>query len=266
MMASESDLEQLLESPQRPRSISLRPVAAVVGGLSVIALGLLVHTPSNLRIRVGGFLGLEEEDDEVSSTCLEMGVYYADPHKMENTERTVEIMAEACQQRCFNTPGCEHFTFWPDGGCLLTDVSSTAKAAPYKYSDTISGPAHCGKLPSGTELPQPLADKDDDVADTDDASGAAVKATVLPGVNGTTCAAYPACVAVGISQGSCCPNEEQVSLGCCNGFPPPVVELKIAAGSECSAFPACAEMGMTGACCPAADGMRLSCCDEVSTI
>ena len=32
-------------------------------------------------------------------------------------------------------------------------------------------------------------------------------------------AMYPACVAVGISQGDCCPNQDHVTLGCCDGFP-----------------------------------------------
>ena len=41
---------------------------------------------------------------------------------------------------------------------------------------------------------------------------------------------YPACVAVGISQGDCCPNQDHVKLGCCDGFPKIVEdsELKMA--------------------------------------
>ncbi|CAK9076515.1 unnamed protein product [Durusdinium trenchii] len=41
----------------------------------------------------------------------------------------------------------------------------------------------------------------------------------LPGVNGSTCASYPACVAAGMSQGNCCPNLNHIALDCCDGFP-----------------------------------------------
>lgn len=42
--------------------------------------------------------------------------------------RTVEFSAEACQQRCQVLDDCAHFTFWPDGGCLLTAEISYPKA------------------------------------------------------------------------------------------------------------------------------------------
>ena len=38
--------------------------------------------------------------------------------------RSVEFSAEACQTRCQVVPECSHFTFWPDGGCLLTGEES----------------------------------------------------------------------------------------------------------------------------------------------
>ena len=37
---------------------------------------------------------LEEGD------CFQQGMFYSDPVKMEGTERTVELAADACQQRC----------------------------------------------------------------------------------------------------------------------------------------------------------------------
>ena len=267
MAAPGSDIEELLEVEVQERSSAPcsfpRRLAVVFVGLILVVVGLLLQKDTRgLRRQMGGFVDLQAE----AEPCLEMGMFYADPHKMDNTERTVEDTAEACQQRCAQTDGCAHFTFWPDGGCLLTDATSTAKAAAYKYSDTVSGPASCGDSsvsPAGVASGIQAA-----VDGATDAVSQSVQALVAPapGVNGSSCSAYPACVAVGISEGNCCPNDDKVALGCCNGFPPKVVEVKIAAGSECSAFPACARMNMTGACCPAADGIRLSCCDAITSV
>ena len=264
MMPPSSDMEELLEAPERRHksfsgriAMVLATVLAMVGMSAVVLLSQKGST--GLRGKIGGFLGLDETMDE---TCFEKGMFYADPHKMDGTERTVESSVEACQQRCGDTPGCAHFTYWPDGGCLITDDSSMAKAAPYKYSETVSGPAFCSQSPSE------IASEAQGVVESADADAKSVESLVAPapGVNGTFCAAYPACVAVGISEGSCCPNDDKVALGCCSGFPPKVPEVKIAAGTECSAFPACARMNMSGACCPAADGIRLSCCDVIMSV
>eukprot|EP00435_Cladocopium_sp_Y103_P031732 s1164_g8.t1 len=224
-----------------------------------------------------GVVALEE------ISCFESGMFYADPIKMDGTERTVEFTADACQQRCQVVEDCAHFTFWPDGGCLLTGDISYPKAAPAKYAATLSGPKFCG---AGDD-----DDGEDDVvtpeADSSGSSGSsglvtpgssglvAPEPAALPtlppaaeskpaiaavaGVNGTTCSLYPACVAAGIKdileigvtflcrfanlpigeEGDCCPNADQVSLGCCNGFPKQVEEVKIMEGTECSLFPAC---------------------------
>ena len=45
-------------------------------------------------------------------------MYYADPVKLDASERTVEFSAELCQQRCQGVPECSHFTFWPDPGTI----------------------------------------------------------------------------------------------------------------------------------------------------
>ncbi len=44
-------------------------------------------------------------------------------------------------------------------------------------------------------------------------------ASQLGATRSMTEAMYPACVAVGIAEGDCCPNGDHVTLGCCNGFP-----------------------------------------------
>ena len=238
-----SDMEELLETPERSRMSFSARAAMVLAGVGLAALALLsLRGSTGLRSKMSGFPSLDE-------TCLEKGMFYANPHKMDLTERTVESSPSACQQRCRDIFSCTHFTYWPDGGCLVTDDSSVAKAAPYQYSDVVSGPSYCGGRPqaavgsdvfSGSETPDVVAPP--------------------PGVNGTTCAAYPACVAVGISQGNCCPNDDKVALGCCKGFQLPMAKaIPITIGAECTLFPGCANV--TGACCPAADGTRLACCD-----
>ena len=131
--------------------------------------------------------------------CFEPGMYYAEPTKLEGTARTVELSAEACQQRCQVVEDCAHFTFWPDGGCLLTPEISYPKATPVKFSATVSGPKFC-------DVPAAHAA---DAAGGSATWGAAETPTSpkpLAGINGTTCSKYPACVAAGDSPPKTCLN------------------------------------------------------------
>lgn len=48
--------------------------------------------------------------------------------------------SQACQALCAKTSGCGHFSFWSDGGCLLT--SETAHAI--KHGGVVSGGPTCG--------------------------------------------------------------------------------------------------------------------------
>ncbi len=52
----------------------------------------------------------------------------------------VTAICQACQALCAKTSGCGHFSYWSDGGCLLT--SETAHAI--KHSGVISGGPTCG--------------------------------------------------------------------------------------------------------------------------
>mmetsp|Transcript_35813 Transcript_35813/g.58631 ORF Transcript_35813/g.58631 Transcript_35813/m.58631 type:complete len:280 (-) Transcript_35813:47-886(-) len=279
-MAESSDLEQLLEAPApSPRRWS---GAWLLGGVSLAVVAVLSVKHGRLG-KLGHFVGLQE----VEESCFEVGMYYADPVKLDATERTVETSAELCQQRCQVVPECSHFTFWPDGGCLLTGEVSYVKAAPFKFSSTVTGPKFCpGAVQDAKDAISAAADagKDGDVSglqesvvnsgiqqaqsswgamDSAKENVANVATEVLPGVNGTSCSLYPACVDVGIKEGNCCPNDDKVSLGCCNGFPKVAEEVKIAAGSECEKFPACAKLNITGGCCPTPDGIQLGCCSEI---
>ena len=266
-----SDLEELLEEteqPQRKWSFPKR-ILVILGVVGLSGLAVLSFRGKGLRSNSKAFVSFQEVDDETGddtgavTNCFVLGMYYAEPVKIPGTERTVELTPELCQQRCQVLDGCTHFTFWPDGGCLLTGEESYVKAAPYKYSATMTGPKFCqgaidaakeaiAKIPDTADGDSGLQPVTDIVAagveqaqstwgaatDAVDTVESAAKEVIppSPGVNGTSCSMYPACVAVGIADGDCCPNADAVSLGCCDGFAKPVEEVKIAAGSECSKF------------------------------
>jgi len=304
-----SDLEELLEVDHEVDTVERGLVcssrffrgAMVFGTMTLVAATIWSVRGNDAKAAHGSLVTLQENE------CFETGMYFADPVKLPGSERTVEFSAEACQQRCQVLDDCAHFTFWPDGGCLLTAEISYPKTTPQKYAATVSGPKFCG-LPDGD---------DDAVAATDGTSGlvapdsgssglvapdsgssglvapdsgssglvapVVLPATLaplpalpdtatlkplaiamVPGINGTSCNLYPACLDAGITEGDCCPNAEQVSLGCCNGFAAQAVEVKVAAGTECSLFPNCVALNITaGACCPTADGIQLGCCQSI---
>ena len=263
MASTGSDVELLLED-QRPEHRSFafpRRVALALGCVGLVTIGVLARGGTRgLRSKSGAFVVLDAMAD-----CFEASTYYSSPIKMAGTERTSEVTQEACQQRCLSVDGCAHFTFWPDGGCLLTDESSVASPAPEKHAETVSGPPYCGEKPAAVETDVDIDAEDGEEKASVETPTLAPVPTVapIPGINGTTCAKYPACVAHGIEEGNCCPNDDNVALGCCMGFPPVVAAPKIAAGTECSSFPSCVALNITGACCPTPDGTRLGCCDSI---
>ncbi|CAJ1404910.1 unnamed protein product [Effrenium voratum] len=259
-----SDLEGLLEErPEAaPRRWGAARYAALAGLLGLAALALAkAGSLAKLRGATGELLGLESMSD-----CFKVGMFYTNPHKMMGTERMMEETAVMCQQRCSQVGGCAHFTFWPDGGCLLSGPEATLKATPFQFSEAVTGPPDCRFV----EEPEAVSTWGADAAlggvQQAGEKVAEVKEKVAevappsPGVNGTACSAYPACMMMGMNQGDCCPNADKVSLGCCSGFPPPIQQVKMVPGSECSSFPACVMLNVTGACCPTATGTRLGCC------
>eukprot|EP00435_Cladocopium_sp_Y103_P021501 s1164_g5.t1 len=245
-----SDLEELLEDFPAERLESPRRFAI----LKALAVGVVVLAALGfLTVRVGG---------------------------LQKASRKFLALEETEETPCFQVvPECSHFTFWPDGGCLLTGEGSAIKAAPFKFSGTKVGPKFCqeaidaanaaidaaaaqvdGEEAAG--LPT-LAPATLEATESDIHEAAMAITQMLPGINGTSCSAYPACVAAGIKEGECCPNAEKVSLGCCDGFPKVVPQVQILLGSECEKFPACAKLNMTGGCCPTPDGVKLGCCLEI---
>mmetsp|Transcript_79125 Transcript_79125/g.139681 ORF Transcript_79125/g.139681 Transcript_79125/m.139681 type:complete len:327 (-) Transcript_79125:312-1292(-) len=318
-----TDMEGLLKEEQQSHvktSPRLWRFLGTAGGIMAVGIIAVLAIPKRLReSEMTAVIGLESVPDN----CFKQGMYFAGPIKMAGQEKTLEADAKGCQARCAGVEGCAHFTFWPDGGCMLTSNTSYPMPSPVTYSMTVVGPASCDEVKGYAEYMSPgptfcegalvregpsagpaacsmLCDELEDckfysiwhtggknwcrTTTSCDSVGeqadhnitiykknqppptvpapSTVAGPATPGVNGTECSAYPACVAVNIASGSCCPNSDGVVLGCCNGFPAPVVASVVAAGTECAAAPGCKALNLTaGACCPTADGTRLGCCD-----
>eukprot|EP00930_Biecheleria_cincta_P036833 TRINITY_DN25247_c0_g1_i1.p1 TRINITY_DN25247_c0_g1~~TRINITY_DN25247_c0_g1_i1.p1 ORF type:complete len:266 (-),score=56.18 TRINITY_DN25247_c0_g1_i1:190-987(-) len=176
----------------------------------------------------------ELEVDALDLDCYKKGMFYADPIKLPGSARTDEANHTACQARCAATSGCSHFTFWPDGGCLLTGVVSSLKASPEELSGSVVGPKVC-TFEAVTTLPPVDWSIDVPPPVVPDANAVTVYDSFIPtvdpaivnksaGVNGTACSAYPECAALQMT-GNCCPNDEGVALGCCS---PGVLEVAVA--------------------------------------
>jgi len=92
-----------------------------------------------------------------SSGCFMNHTYFKElsgKYSMPFGERSEEVSLRACQLRCANTPGCEHFSYWNDGGCHLT--SYTAYSQPFNNldsTDVISGPRSCAEVFPETSWP-----------------------------------------------------------------------------------------------------------------
>eukprot|EP00441_Pelagodinium_beii_P045766 CAMPEP_0197623200 /NCGR_PEP_ID=MMETSP1338-20131121/3252_1 /TAXON_ID=43686 ORGANISM="Pelagodinium beii, Strain RCC1491" /NCGR_SAMPLE_ID=MMETSP1338 /ASSEMBLY_ACC=CAM_ASM_000754 /LENGTH=657 /DNA_ID=CAMNT_0043193095 /DNA_START=6 /DNA_END=1979 /DNA_ORIENTATION=- len=65
--------------------------------------------------------------------------------QMPGTTRSIEVNAYMCQQRCAETEGCEHFSYWKDGGCLLSSYAAYSNLfeGSTASNGVISGPKVC---------------------------------------------------------------------------------------------------------------------------
>lgn len=93
----------------------------------------------------------EQEDRETQDgdDCFTSGVYWREKNRaitMPGTHRTKKSSPEKCQALCAKTTGCGHFSFWSDGGCLLTSSSAYA----VKHSGVLSGGPSCGGASADT--------------------------------------------------------------------------------------------------------------------
>lgn len=169
-----SDAEGLLEttadtelgavsSDQLPRRIGTwsRAGASAVMLAAVLCLTYLLQSRpggSNAidSAQVADFVEFFDLTGMATEKCYLNKTYYVElsgQYKMPGTSRTMHRNAFGCQQKCARTPGCEHFSFWMDGGCLLTSYSAYATlhrdADGKDTSEVISGPRICKEMSDG---------------------------------------------------------------------------------------------------------------------
>ncbi|CAK9093556.1 Apple domain-containing protein [Durusdinium trenchii] len=234
----EWDLERWERDEKRASSLLRRSALAALGAGMAFGLALAAWmTPKE-----GLDLRLLAADPALPEGCFKHGVL-VHPPKNVGSSKTYEASPRDCQLRCASSMPCAEFSWWPDGSCILSDQKSIVRAAQHKSFGAVIGPRSCDERPVTYEVAVRTAE-----------------APVVIGIHGRTCSAYAQCVEEGIIEGNCCPNNELVSLSCCNSSPPPVRKPIYSMGAECSAFPLCAAANMTGACCPTTSGVRLQCC------
>lgn len=72
--------------------------------------------------------------------CFEMDVLW-EPLDMKDELPSQEVDEWACQQKCFSTSGCSHFSYWTLGGfCHLQDQYALRRG---RRPGFVSGPFHC---------------------------------------------------------------------------------------------------------------------------
>jgi len=90
-----------------------------------------------LQSKKDGQLGFDADG------CFESNSYWLElsgTPTMEGTSKSIAATAAECQRHCSLAPGCGHFSFWHDGGCLLTSDSASSR----QHGGVVSGPATCG--------------------------------------------------------------------------------------------------------------------------
>ena len=105
---------------------------------------------------------------------------------------------DECEQRCDNRTDCLWYSYWKSDDerhwCRLTEHCQTL-SAEFDYKVFV----YKKKNPQMQE--------------------AGLRGAIAPknlGVHGRQCSAYPACAAVNLTMGNCCPNNNRLSLSCCN--------------------------------------------------
>ncbi|CAE7754004.1 unnamed protein product [Symbiodinium sp. CCMP2456] len=261
-----SDVELLLsEENQLPQVSSFpRRVALALGVVGLVGLGLAANrgVPGLTKNGSGEFVLLAED-------CMEYGTYYTNPHKMVGTDRSNERSASACQDRCKNIPGCAHFSFWPDGGCMVTGPESMARAAPPRFSATVSGPASCGggaEEPPAASVSGPVSDSSSGLTVPDSADLESAGLITEGGSSGLVLGASPKMPQVPTvlpAELPDVPTMAPIELPEISS-PPPTKPIAGVNGTQCSAYPACIASGIKeGECCPTKANVPLGCCSGI---
>mmetsp|Transcript_36505 Transcript_36505/g.85501 ORF Transcript_36505/g.85501 Transcript_36505/m.85501 type:complete len:316 (+) Transcript_36505:32-979(+) len=257
--------------------------AAVLALLGAAALSALVagrRRKLPLFSEAENLVGL----DGIPDGCFKRGMFYAGPHKLEGSTRTVEATPQDCQLRCGRTFACAQFSWWPDGGCLLTDDSSELKASTFKWSWTVVGPRSCEDLSaydaldsSGDSFCQDVssyAGPSEGLHDCKakcDRDGRCKFFSIWMTGGQHWCRLTASCVGLSHQPGHTIGvyKRHQMALP---GSPFEVsqpVALPFAGfdaykgvnGTSCDAYPACRAAGLAGRCCPNHEKVTLSCCN-----
>lgn len=131
----------------RPRSVACTVVVLAAGAAATLAFlspGTVASSAASTHVASATSL------DSLPAACSQQGMYFADPIDLLGTTRTSEPSAAACRVRCRRHATCEHFTWWPDGGCHLTGKESTLQKALFggKLQDTVAEFMNCANFPA----------------------------------------------------------------------------------------------------------------------
>lgn len=135
-----------------------------IAALVIVVVTLLVgfSWPHQQEERSGPIVKVSQtiQDFDLSgmatTKCWKNKTFYVESNgdfKMPKTTNTAQISPAACQALCASTFGCEHFSYWQDGGCLLTSFSAHPKAyiGP-NDNGVISGPRECKDVGNGPSM------------------------------------------------------------------------------------------------------------------
>jgi len=135
-----------------------------IAALVIVVVTLLVGfgRPHHQEERSGPIAKVSQtiQDFDLSgmatTKCWKNKTFYVESNgdfKMPKTTNTAQISPAACQALCASTFGCEHFSYWQDGGCLLTSFSAHPKAyiGP-NDNGVISGPRECKDVGNGPSM------------------------------------------------------------------------------------------------------------------
>lgn len=91
-------------------------------------------------------------NDATPEGCTTRGAYWSP--NLENS-KTGQAAWTSCQGACSADPACEHFAFWPDGGCVLQGANATLLNATLQCQEAASGAASLEACQGGAVISGP---------------------------------------------------------------------------------------------------------------
>jgi len=135
---------------------------------------------------------------------------------------------DACEERCDSRKDCLWYSYWKTDDqrhwCRLTQHCRTL-SAEFNYEVFVYKKKHTELQEAGLQ--------------------GAISPKIL-GANGRRCSAYPACAAVNLTKGNCCPNNNRISLACCNATVAEAVAALKEASQPKTLFPTLPPIALNG--------------------